>query len=100
MNKEQLEALAREAGITIKTEDGTFVVDILRDRDSSFELQLVRKHQTRFIYMDDKILSLFAKGITTREIVARFKKMYDTDDSSSLISKVTDSVIERLVDYL
>ena len=49
--------------------------------------------------MDDKILSLYAKGMTTREIVATFKKMYDADISAALISKVTDAVIKRVVEW-
>jgi hypothetical protein len=49
--------------------------------------------------MADKILSLYAKGITTREIVATFKEMYDTDVSASLNSKVTDSVLERVIEW-
>jgi transposase-like protein len=49
--------------------------------------------------MDDKILSLYAKGMTTREIVATFKEMYDADVSVSLISKVTDAVIEQVVEW-
>jgi len=84
---------------TLKTEDGSFIVDTPRDRDASFEPKLVRKHQTRFASMDDKILSLYAKGMTTREIVATFKEMYDADVSPSLISKVTDSVLERVIEW-
>ncbi|MDX1348572.1 MAG: IS256 family transposase [Thiomicrorhabdus chilensis] len=83
----------------LKTEDGAVSIDAPRDRDGSFEPQLVRKHQTRFASMDDKILSLYAKGMTTREIVATFKEMYDADVSPSLISKVTDSVLERVVEW-
>jgi len=83
---------------TLKTEDGTFVVETPRDRDGSFEPQLVRKHQTRFASMDDKILSLYRKGMTMREVVETFKEMYDADVSASLISKVTDSVIDRVVE--
>jgi transposase-like protein len=49
--------------------------------------------------MDDKILSLYAKGMTTREIVATFKEMYDADVSATLISKVTDAVIEQVVEW-
>ena len=78
------------------TEDGEIEVDIPRDRDSSFEPQLVKKHQRRFTSMDDKIHCLYAKGMTTREIVATFKEMYDADVSASLISKVTDAVIEAI----
>ncbi len=49
--------------------------------------------------MDDKILSLYAKGMTTREIVATFKEMYDADVSPTLISKVTDSVLEQVIEW-
>lgn len=81
------------------TEDGQFEIDVPRDRDSSFEPQLVKKHQTRLTAMDDKILCLYAKGMTTREIVATFKEMYDSDVSPTLISKVTNAVIEQVVEW-
>ena len=84
---------------TVKTEDGQFELSTPRDRDGSFEPQLVKKHQTRFTSMDDKILSLYAKGMTTREIVATFKEMYDADVSPTLISRVTDAVIEQVVEW-
>ena len=84
---------------TVKTEDGQFELSTPRDRAGSFEPQLVKKHQTRFTSMDDKILSLYAKGMTTREIVATFKEMYDADVSPTLISKVTDAVIEQVVEW-
>ncbi|WP_409522710.1 IS256 family transposase [Nitrincola sp. MINF-07-Sa-05] len=84
---------------TLKTEDGQFELNTPRDRDGSFEPQLVKKGQTRFTSMDDKILSLYAKGMTTREIVATFKEMYDADISPTLISKVTEAVIERVVEW-
>ena len=75
---------------TLQTEDGQFELDTPRDRAGSFEPQLVKKHQRRFTSMDDKILFLYAQGMTTREIVTTFKKMYDADVSATLISKVTD----------
>ena len=84
---------------TLKTEDGQFEVDIPRDRHSEFEPQLIKKHQTRFTSMDDKILSLYAKGMTTREIVATFKEMYDADVSAATISKVTEAVIEKVTEW-
>jgi len=84
---------------TLITEDGSFEVDIPRDRAGDFEPQLVKKHQTRFTSMDDKIQCLYAKGMTTREIVATFKEMYDADVSASLISKVTDAVIEQVIEW-
>jgi transposase-like protein len=84
---------------TLRTEDGQFELDTPRDRHGSFEPKLVKKRQTRFTSMDDKILSLYAKGMTTREIVATFKEMYDADVSATLISKVTDAVIEQVVEW-
>ncbi len=84
---------------TLKTEDGQFEVSIPRDRDSSFEPQLVGKHQTRFTSLDDKILSLYAKGMTTREIVAAFTELYGAEVSATLISKVTDAVITQVVEW-
>lgn len=81
------------------TDDGDVPIDVPRDREASFEPQLVRKHQTRFQSMDDKILSLYAKGMTTREIVATFKEMYDADVSSTLVSKVTDAVLEQVIEW-
>lgn len=83
----------------LKTEDGEVLIDSPRDRDGSFEPQFVKKRQTRFTSMDDKILSLYAKGMTTREVVATFKEMYDADVSPQLISKVTDAVIEKVVEW-
>lgn len=82
---------------TLKTEEGQFELDTPRDRDGGFEPQLVKKNQTRFTSMDDKILYLYAKGLTTREIVATFKEMYNADISPTLISKVTNAVIDQVI---
>ena len=62
---------------TVLTQDGQLALDIPRDRNGSFEHQIIKKHQTRITSMDDQILSLYAKGMTNREIVAFFKEMYD-----------------------
>ena len=83
----------------LQTDDGQFQVDTQRDRDGSFEPQLVKKHQRRFTSMDDKILFLYAQGMTTREIVETFKEMYDADISPTLISNVTNAVIEQVVEW-
>jgi putative transposase len=76
-------------------------VDILtpRDREGSFEPQLVRKNQTRLISMDDQILTLYAKGLSTREIVDTFKEMYDADVSPTLVSRVTEKVLEQITQW-
>ena len=72
---------------TLRTEDGQFELDTPRDRQGDFEPQLVKKHQTRFTTMDDKILFLYAQGMTTREIVTTFKEMYGADVSASLTNR-------------
>lgn len=84
---------------TVLTQGGQLALDIPRDRDGSFEPQIIKKHQTRITSMDDQILSLYAKGMTNREIVAFFKEMYDVDVSASLISKVTDAVIKQVTEW-
>lgn len=84
---------------TLRTEDGQFELDTPRDRQGDFEPQLVKKHQTRFTSIDDKILFLYAQGMSTREIVATFKEMYGADVSAALISKVTDAVIEQVIEW-
>jgi transposase-like protein len=84
---------------TVKTEDGTFELNTPRDRDGSFEPKLVKKHQTRFTAMDDKILYLYAKGMTTREIVDAFDEWYGAEISPTLVSKVTNSVLEKVIEW-
>jgi len=84
---------------TLQTEDGTFELNTPRDRQGSFEPELVKKHQRRFTSMDDKILFLYAQGMSTREIVATFQDMYGAEISASLVSKVTDAVIDQVVEW-
>jgi len=83
----------------LQTEDGTFELTTPRDRDGSFEPQIVGKHQRRFTSMSDKILSLYAKGMTTREIEATFLEMYGAEVSPTLISKVTDAVMDEVIEW-
>ena len=84
---------------TLRTEEGQFEIDVPRDRQSEFEPQLVKKHQTRITSMDEKILYLYSKGLSTRDIVDSFKELYGADVSASLISKVTDTVIEQVIEW-
>lgn len=79
-------------------DDGEIELNTPRDRENTFEPQLLKKHQTRITQMDSQILSLYAKGMTTREIVSTSKEMYDADVSPSLISKVTDAVKEQVTE--
>lgn len=83
----------------IKTEDGDFELSTPRDRDGSFEPELVKKNQSRFTSMDDKILWLYAQGMSTRDIVQAFDEWYGADISPSLISRVTNAVIEQVVEW-
>ncbi|EBP6684620.1 IS256 family transposase [Salmonella enterica subsp. salamae] len=84
---------------TVLCDDGEIELNTPRDRENTFEPQLIKKHQTRITQMDRQILSLYAKGMTTREIVATFKEMYDADVSPTLISKVTDAVKEQVTEW-
>jgi len=84
---------------TLKGDHGEVEIDTPRDRNGTFEPQLVRKGQTRLTQFDDQILALYAKGMSTRDIVATFKEMYDADVSPTLISKVTDAVLEQVLEW-
>jgi transposase-like protein len=81
----------------LKGNFGEVEIETPRDRQSSFEPQIIRKGQTRITGMDEQILALYAKGMTTRDIAGVFKEMYDADVSHTLISKVTDSVIDEVI---
>ncbi|EBG2396711.1 IS256 family transposase [Salmonella enterica subsp. enterica] len=84
---------------TLLCDDGEIELNTPRDRENTFEPQLIKKNQTRITQMDSQILSLYANGMTTREIVATFKEMYDADVSPTLISKVTDAVKEQVTEW-
>ncbi|MBA7790806.1 IS256 family transposase [Citrobacter freundii] len=84
---------------TLLCDDGEIELNTPRDRENTFEPQLIKKNHTRITQMDSQILSLYAKGMTTREIVATFKEMYDADVSPTLISKVTDAVKEQVTEW-
>ncbi len=81
---------------TLKGEFGELPIEIPRDRDGSFEPQIIPKHQTRWHGFDDKILSLYARGMTVREIQGHLEEMYGTEVSPTLISSVTDSVADEV----
>lgn len=81
---------------TITTDQGQSEVQIPRDRNGSFEPYLVPKNQTRIAGFDDKILALYARGMTTRDIQSQIQEIYGVDVSPALISSVTDSVMDEL----
>lgn len=71
---------------SLKGEFGELPIEVPRDRQGSFEPQLIPKHQTRWSGFDNKILSLYARGITVREIQAHLEEMYGAEVSPTLIS--------------
>lgn len=81
---------------TLKGEFGELPIEIPRDREGSFEPQIIPKHQTRWVGFDDKIISLYARGMTVREIQQHLAEIYGTEVSPTLISTVTDSVMDEV----
>jgi len=81
---------------TVKGKRGEMRINVPRDRNSEFEPQLVKKGQKRFNGFDDKILSLYARGMTTREIQGHLEEIYGVEVSPDLISTVTDSVLDEV----
>lgn len=81
---------------TLKGDFGELPIEIPRDRAGTFEPQLIGKHQTRWSGFDDKILSLYARGLTVREIQSHLLEMYGAEVSPTLISSVTDAVMDEV----
>lgn len=81
---------------TIKGEFGSLPIEVPRDRDSSFAPVIIPKSQTRFAGFDDKIISLYARGMTTREIQGHLEEIYGVEVSPTLISTVTDAVTNEV----
>jgi len=87
------------SGKTLKGNHGEVDIDVPRDRNGTFIPQIVRKGQTRLTEFDDQIHSLYAKGMTTRDMVDCFKEMYGADVSATLISNVTNAVLEKVHEW-
>ena len=81
---------------TLKGDFGELPIEIPRDRAGTFEPQIITKHQTRWSGFDDKILSLYARGMTVREIQSHLQEMYGAEVSPTLISSVTDAVMDEV----
>ena len=79
---------------TIRSEQGEMELSIPRDRQGDFEPVLVPKHQRRVAGLDDKIVAMYARGATTRDISAQLEELYGVKVSATLISEVTDEVLE------
>ena len=83
----------------VRTHRGKFGIEIPRDRAGTFEPQLVPAHQRSFDGFDDQIISLYARGMTTREIQGHLHEIYGVDVSPDLVSRVTDAVIDELKEW-
>jgi putative transposase len=81
---------------TVPTETAPFDIAVPRDRDGSFEPQLVPKRQRRLEGFDDQVLALYARGLSTREIQAHLEELYDVEVSPTLISNITDAVLDEV----
>lgn len=81
---------------TLQTENGPVDIEVPRDRNGTFEPQLVPKHQRRLAGFDQKVLALYARGMSVREIQAHLEELYGTEVSPELISRVTDAVWEDI----
>jgi putative transposase len=81
---------------TVVTDTGKIDLEVPRDRQASFDPQLIAKYQRRFPGFDDKIISMYARGMSTREITGHLRDLYGIDVSPDLISAVTDAVLEEV----
>src|SRR5687767_4239399 len=83
-------------GKTVLTDDGPLTIDVPRDREATFEPRFIPKHERRFTGFDDKILALYARGMTVREIQGFLADMYAVEVSPDLISTVTDGIVAEV----
>ena len=84
------------SGKTVLTDDGPLRIEVPRDRKGSFEPQLIGKHERRFTGFDDKIVAMYARGMTVREVQAFLREMYNVEVSPEFISSVTDAVMAEV----
>jgi putative transposase len=87
------------SGKTLLTDDGEIEIEVPRDRAGTFEPVIVAKGQTRFDGFDEKIVSLYGRGLTVREIQGHLAELYGTEVSPDLISKVTDAILDEVRDW-
>jgi transposase-like protein len=84
------------SGKTVLTDDGPLRIEVPRDREGAFEPKLIGKHERRFTGFDDKIIAMYARGMTVREIQGFLAEMYGTDVAPDFISTVTDAVLAEI----
>ena len=84
---------------TVATETGRIELELPRDRQASFDPQLIAKYQRCFPGFDEKIVSMYARGMSAREIVGHLRELYGIDVSPDLVSAVTDAVLEEIATW-
>jgi transposase-like protein len=84
------------SGKTVRTDDGPLHIEVPRDRDGSFEPVLIAKHERRFTGFDDKIIAMYARGMTMREVQGFLAETYGVEVSPEFISSVTDAVMAEV----
>ena len=84
---------------TIQTENGQFEINTPRDRNGDFEPKLVKKNQRRMPSVQDKVMHFYTTGLSTREIADTLKELYDADVSPTLISNITNAVIDKVIEW-
>src|SRR6185437_7520749 len=99
LDQELTEHLGHEKNTPAGNETGNVGIDVPRDRDGTFEPQIVRKRQRRLNGVDEIILSLYAKGLITGEISAHFAEIYGASVSKETISRITDKVLEEMQEW-
>src|ERR671921_2622988 len=109
LNAEMDHHLAGEGGVSnsrngygakrVITDTGTIALQVPRDRQASFDPQLIAKYQRRFPGFDDKIISMYARGMSTREIVGHLRDLYGIEVSPDLVSAVTDAVLDEIATW-
>jgi transposase-like protein len=86
-------------GKTLLTDVGGVELEVPRDRNGTFAPRIVRKGQTRLEGFNERIIALYARGLSTRDIRAHLREIYEVDVSPDLISRVTDAVLEELIEW-
>ncbi|MFQ8434130.1 transposase, partial [Amaricoccus sp. W119] len=84
---------------TVKSEDGAFELAVPRDREGSFEPRLIGKGQTRIDGLDEKIIAMYARGMSVRDIRGHLEELYGLEVSPDLISRVTDAVLDEVKEW-
>ncbi|HHU16741.1 MAG TPA: IS256 family transposase, partial [Clostridiales bacterium] len=84
---------------TLKTQLGNVEIDIPRDRNGEYEPQIIPKHKRNVTGIEEKVLALYAAGMTTRDIHAQIRDLYDVEISAEMVSKITDRVLPLMQEW-